>query len=190
MADIFTEVGRGIKNFFSPSTQSSGLMGDDKRNFSRYIGATVPSHLSDLWTQAQQPYQLPLGMPEVDAATGLLAPQRTAFDQAVKQAFSRASGSSAMAGQLRPEHFSNVAASAAQQVMPSFAPLIQDVSQYRQQLSQVPETVFQQRMQQYLAGLSAAPGLLGSQTAGAGLGYNVVSAFAGGYGQGRGVKGN
>lgn len=190
MADFFTEVGRGIKDFFSPSKQSSGLTEGDKRNFSRYLGQTVPSHMSDMWTRANEPYALPLGMPEVDESTGLLTQQRSAFDQAVKQAFSRSSGSSAMAGQLRPEHFSNVAASAAQNVLPSFAPLIQNVSQYRQQLAQVPETVFQQRMQQYLAGLSTAPGLLGSQTTGQGLGYNVVSAFAGGYGQGVGAKGS
>lgn len=55
---------------------------------------------------------------------GLTEGQRSGFDQAIQQAFSRASGTSAMAGQLRPENFSNVAASAAQQVMPQFAPLM------------------------------------------------------------------
>lgn len=65
----------------------------------------------------------PVTLPDLDS-TGLFTPQRAAFDQAIKQAFSRASGSSAMAGQLRPEHFSNVAASAAQNVLPSFAPMM------------------------------------------------------------------
>lgn len=55
---------------------------------------------------------------------GLTSGQRQGFDQAIKQAFSRSSGSSAMAGQLRPESMSNLAASAAQNVMPQFAPLM------------------------------------------------------------------
>ena len=62
-------------------------------------------------------------LPQLDSL-GLYAPQRAAFDQAVKQAFSRASGSSAMQGQLRPENFAAVAGSAAQNVAPSFAPMI------------------------------------------------------------------
>lgn len=188
MADIFTEIGRGFKDFFSPQKTSSGLEGADRRNFSRYIAGNVPGQMSDLWSRATKPYELPLGMPSIDESTGLLTPQRTAFDQAIKQAFSGASGTSAMRGQLRPENFSAVAGSAAQNVMPQFAPLIQDVSQYRNQLAQVPETVFQQRMQQYLSALQTAPGLLGAQGTGAGLGYNVASAFAGGYGQGAGAK--
>lgn len=57
-------------------------------------------------------------------AMGLTPGQRSGFDEAVKQAFSRSSGSSAMAGLLRPENFSAVAGSAAQQVLPQFAPLI------------------------------------------------------------------
>lgn len=188
MADFFTEIGKGIKDFFSPQQQSSGLIGSDKRNMSSYIGQRLPGQMTTLWERANEPYRLPLGMPSIDESTGLLTPQRTAFDQAVKQAFSKASGTAAMAGQLTPENFSAVAGSAAQNVLPQFAPMIQDVSQYRQALSQVPETVFQQRMQQYLASLGSVPGLLGSQGTGAGLGYNVVSAFAGGLGSSVGAK--
>lgn len=190
MADFFTEIGKGLKDFFSPSQQSSGLTGMDKRNMSSYIGQRLPGQMTTMWENANKPYELPLGMPSVDESTGLLTPQRTAFDQAVKQAFSHASGTSAMAGQLRPENYSAVAGSAAQNVMPQFAPLIQDVSQYRQQLAQVPETVFQQRMQQYLSSLGNVPGLLGSQGTGPGLGYNVVSAFAGALGNRAMKQGN
>lgn len=179
MADFFTNLGKGFTGLFAPQQQSSGLTPADRQRFSAYLGDSTPQRMTTLWETAQRPYQLPLGMPEVDEPTGLLKPQRAAFDEAVKQAFSRASGASALAGQLRPDNLSAVAGSAVQNVLPQFAPLIQEVSQYRQGLSQVPETVFQQRMQQYLASLNAAPGLLGSQGTGAGLGYNALGAWMG-----------
>src|SRR3990167_1997234 len=57
-------------------------------------------------------------------AMGLTPGQRSGFDQAIQQAFSRASGGAAMQGQLRPKNFSAVAGSAAQNVLPQFAPLM------------------------------------------------------------------
>jgi hypothetical protein len=140
---------------------------------------------------------------------GLTPGQRSGFDQAIKQAFSRSSGSSAMAGQLRPEHFSTVAGSAAQQVLPQFAPLIsQNLGMQFQQGVQNNQQQYgmeADRLNKMLGVLNQYQVNTGKQR-GPGMAYNATNSGtehwfnmwdkigsswggAGGFGQGAGMKG-
>lgn len=142
-------------------------------------------------------------------AMGLTPGQRSGFDQAIKQAFSRSSGSSAMAGQLRPENFSAVAGSAAQNVMPQFAPLMsQNLGmQFNQGLQNNQQQMGMEsdRLNKMLGVLNQYQVNTGKQR-GPGMGYNATNSAAdnwfkmwnnigsswggaGGMGQGAGMKG-
>src|SRR3990167_820183 len=111
-------------------------------------------------------------------AMGLTPGQRSGFDQAIQQAFSKASGSSAMQGQLRPEHFAAVAGSAAQNVVPQFAPLIsQNLGmQFQQGLqnNQQQQGMEADRLNKMLGVLNQYQVNTGKQR-GPGMGYNATN---------------
>lgn len=106
---------------YGPLGNSSGLPRGQVQNLLRDMLLRNAQGMEDFAKNAKIPG--PVTLPGLDS-TGLYEPQRAAFDQALKQAFSGASGTAAMRGQLRPEHFANVAASATKQVLPSFAPMM------------------------------------------------------------------
>ena len=112
---------------------------------------------------------------------GLTEGQRSGFDQAIQQAFSRASGTAAMAGQLRPENFGAVAGSAAQNVMPQFAPLMsQNLGmQYQQgiQNNQQQQGMESDRLNKMLGVLNQYQVNTGKQR-GPGMGYNATNSAA------------
>jgi len=123
-------------------------------------------------------------------AMGLYAGQQEGFNEAVKQAVGRLSGSFANRGFLRPEAVGAIAGSAAQNVLPQFAPLIgqqvagQDI--FRQQLALAPEQVRSQRQTELLNFLSALTQALGQQASSYGTSKSFGVAAAGGGGVGGG----
>lgn len=131
---------------YGPLGNTSGYPRAQVQNLLRDMLLRNAQGMEDFAKNANVPG--PVTLPELDS-TGLYAPQRAAFDQAIKQSFSRASGSAAMQGQLRPEHFGNVAASAAQNVLPSFAPMM------GQNIRDASMTPFQTALQSFQGKLQA-----------------------------------
>ena len=113
--------------------------------------------------------------------TGLFPQQEQAFRVAVQQALGSASSDFAQRGFLRPENINAIAGSAAQNVMPQFAPLI------GQQVI-APEQITQNRISQLLQLISLYPGLLGGQATQISAGQsnfpNFMQAIAPAYAQG------
>ena len=127
-------------------------------------------------------------------AQGLFPQQQSAFEQAVRQATSQISGNYAGHGMLLPQHIGAIAGSAAQQVMPQFAPLI---GQQVTNAGVLPEQVTQNQINQLLQLISTYPGLLGGAGTVISQGtsnfptmlQSILPAFAQGAGQGGFSKG-
>ena len=125
---------------------------------------------------------------------GLFPQQQQAFRTAVQQALGTSSADFARRGFLRPENINAIAGSAAQNVMPQFAPLI---SQNVVQSTLTPEQVTQNRINQLMQLIGIYPGLLGGigtqisqgQTNFPGFMQSIIPAFAGGVGEGLGSGG-
>ncbi len=113
-------------------------------------------------------------------ALGLTQGQQGGFDQAVRQAMSQLSGGGAQRGFLNPEYAPALAASAAKQVMPQFAPLMSQnlADQFNQNMGnqQLQANLATTRMNQ---GLNLLPNFrTQDQTStqrGPGVGYNAAN---------------
>lgn len=86
-------------------------------------GVSPAKSFANTITNAQNRVNNPTPYPTLDAM-GLFPGQRSGFDEAVKQSSSLFSGNLAARGFLSPENVGAIAGSAAQHVMPTFAPLI------------------------------------------------------------------
>jgi hypothetical protein len=165
----------------SQSQAQSGLWGPERAA----INARTPGDIATLNAFGGA---APTGLPALDSM-GLYPGQTNAFAQAIRQANSQFSGTAANRGMLSPENIGAIAGSAAQNVLPQFAPLISQ--NYAQQ-----EQLGQSRFGQLVNLLQTYPGLLGQQSSstsqgqaeGPGLGYQVLGSFAGGFGQALGSK--
>lgn len=104
----------------------------------------------------------PSAMPPLDEL-GLYRGQRVGFDEAVKQATSQISGNMAGRGFIRPENTGAIAGSAAQYVMPQFAPLI---GENMRQSVMVPEQIEQNRFANMLNAINSGTQALGQKTTG------------------------
>lgn len=116
-------------------------------------------------TQLPNTYQTP-----TLTASGLLPEQQTSFEQAVRQAMTSASGNFANRGFLRPENIQAIAGSAAQNVAPQFAPLIERNVAQRTQAPLIQEDVTRQRFADLLNALGLGGTLLGGQSFSVGSG--------------------
>lgn len=106
------------------SPESSG--GTDSRSSSA-LNNTGYAYAQYLQQALQgNPYQAITGaQPTMNLnANGLTQGQQGGFDQAIRQAMSQLSGGGAQRGFLNPEYAPALAASAAKQVLPQFAPLM------------------------------------------------------------------
>ena len=161
-------------------------------------GVNPAQSFSNAITNAQGRVNTPTPFPTLDAM-GLFPGQRTGFDEAVKQSSSMFSGNLAARGFLSPENVGAIAGSAAQNVMPQFAPLIGtnltnkanfdqnvgfqnqgqllDAAQGGLTASLSPENVRQARnkqLQDYINGITSA---LGGQATASGTGQTVFPSF-------------
>jgi hypothetical protein len=161
----------------SQQTQSSqqGLWGNERAA----IAGRTPGDVTQLWNAGTTAYNTPSTLMPLDNL-GLYAPQRNAFDQAIRQANSQFSGAAAGRGQLSPDNIGAIAGSAAQNVVPQFAPLI---GENVRNATLIPEVERANRFGQLQAILQTYPGLLGGTSEGqgtregAGLGFNFANSF-------------
>lgn len=101
-------------------------------------------------------------LPEL-TSSGLYGEQQNAFTEAIKQAMSRVSGNFAQRGFLRPENIQAVAGSAAQNVLPQFAPLIGQNIQARAQIPLMQQQLDANRLNFLMNYLGLGANLLGGQ---------------------------
>ena len=104
----------------------------------------------------------PYALPEL-TSSGLYGEQQNAFTEAIKQAMSRAGGNFAQRGFLRPENIQAIAGSAAQNVLPQFAPLIGQNIQQRASVPFLQNQLDTARLTQLMNYLGLGANLLGGQ---------------------------
>ena len=114
----------------------------------------------------------PYALPEL-TSSGLYGEQQNAFTEAIKQAMSRVGGNFAQRGFLRPENIQAVAGSAAQNVLPQFAPLIGQNIQQRANVPILQSQLDTARLAQLVNYLGLGANLLGGQA----QGYSGSSSF-------------
>lgn len=155
-------------------TTSVGPLGGGQNygDISNLLSGTIKGNAPMFGNVFDQPFQAI--QPTALNSMGLYGGQQEAFGQAVSDALGKLSGNFTARGFNTPRVVSALAGSAAQNVLPQFAPLMgQQISTQdalRHQLSMAPEQVRQQRTLQLAQFIQALSGALGQNQVGFGSG--------------------